>query len=170
MSSRSGTRPPNRSKALEQTRPATRSSAHILNTMTAADVSSCQSYRWAVGAFGGEVPRAAAQDLLPRADRPGRSDQPVHAYRTPESGDGTETDHHRRPVRCHPDESPRPVSDDGAARHRDRVALGRPIALRPRDIDFTTRIITVRRTIVEVARKNSPTGEAPAVKAAKVDH
>jgi len=64
------------------------------------------------------------------------------------------------------------------ARYRTMVLLaietglrwGELIALRPRDIDFTTRIITVRRTIVEVARKNSPTGEAPAVKAAKVDH
>ena len=34
----------------------------------------------------------------------------------------------------------------------------------PCDIDFTTRIITVRRVIVEVAKKNSPTGQRCFVK------
>jgi integrase len=41
---------------------------------------------------------------------------------------------------------------------------GELIALRPADIDFTTRIITVRRVIVEVAKKNSPTGQRCFVK------
>jgi len=58
------------------------------------------------------------------------------------------------------------------ARYRTMVLLaietglrwGELIALRPCDIDFTTRIITVRRVIVEVAKKNSPTGERCFVK------
>jgi len=41
---------------------------------------------------------------------------------------------------------------------------GELVALRPVDIDFDTRIVTVRRTIVEVAKKNSPTGERCFVK------
>jgi integrase len=41
---------------------------------------------------------------------------------------------------------------------------GELVALRPCDVDFTTRIVTVRRTIVEVAKKNSPTGERCFVK------
>lgn len=36
---------------------------------------------------------------------------------------------------------------------------GELIALRPVDVSFTTRTVTVRRTVVEVARKNSPSGE-----------
>ena len=52
------------------------------------------------------------------------------------------------------------------ARYRTMVLLaietglrwGELIALRPCDIDFAGRILTVRRTIVEVAKKNSPTG------------
>ena len=35
---------------------------------------------------------------------------------------------------------------------------GELVALRPIDIDFETRIVTVQRTIVEVAKQNSPTG------------
>jgi integrase len=58
------------------------------------------------------------------------------------------------------------------ARYRTMVLLaietglrwGELIALRPCDIDFTTRIITVRRVIVEVAKKNSPTGQRTFVK------
>jgi integrase len=41
---------------------------------------------------------------------------------------------------------------------------GELIALRPCDIDPRTRTVTVRRTIVEVARKNSPTGQRCFVK------
>ena len=41
---------------------------------------------------------------------------------------------------------------------------GELIALRPCDIDFTTCIVTVRRTIGEVAKKHSPTGERCYVK------
>jgi integrase len=41
---------------------------------------------------------------------------------------------------------------------------GELIALRPCDIDLRSRTVTVRRTIVEVARKNSPTGQRCFVK------
>lgn len=41
---------------------------------------------------------------------------------------------------------------------------GELIALRPRDIDFTARVVNVHRTLVEVSRKNSPTGEGIFVK------
>ncbi len=41
---------------------------------------------------------------------------------------------------------------------------GELVALRPVDIDFDTRIVTVWRTIVEVAKKNSPTGQRCFVK------
>jgi len=41
---------------------------------------------------------------------------------------------------------------------------GELIALRPVDIDLTARIVTVRRTVVEVAKKHSPTGERCFVK------
>jgi integrase len=41
---------------------------------------------------------------------------------------------------------------------------GELVALRPCEVDFTSRIITVRCVIVEVARKNSPTGERCFVK------
>lgn len=41
---------------------------------------------------------------------------------------------------------------------------GELIALRPCDIDFPSRTVIVHRTIVEVARKNSPTGERCFVK------
>ena len=41
---------------------------------------------------------------------------------------------------------------------------GELVALRPVDLDFDTRIVTVRRTIVEVAKKNSPTGQRCFVK------
>lgn len=58
------------------------------------------------------------------------------------------------------------------ARYRTMVLLaietglrwGELIALRPVDVDLKTGVITVRRTIVEVARKNSPTGERMLVK------
>jgi integrase len=58
------------------------------------------------------------------------------------------------------------------ARYRTMVLLaietglrwGELIALRPCDLDFTSRIITVRRVIVEVAKKNSPTGQRTFVK------
>ena len=35
---------------------------------------------------------------------------------------------------------------------------GELVALRPVDVDFTDHIVTVRRTLVEVSKKNSPTG------------
>ena len=41
---------------------------------------------------------------------------------------------------------------------------GELIALRPHDIDFDTHVVTVRRTIVEVARKHSPSGQRLFVK------
>ena len=41
---------------------------------------------------------------------------------------------------------------------------GELIALRPADINLTSRTVTVRRTIVEVAKKHSPTGERCFVK------
>lgn len=41
---------------------------------------------------------------------------------------------------------------------------GELVALRPRDINFTDHVVTVRRTIVEVSKKNSPTGERCFVK------
>lgn len=41
---------------------------------------------------------------------------------------------------------------------------GELIALRPCDIDFTARVVNVHRTLVEVSRKNSPTGERTFVK------
>lgn len=41
---------------------------------------------------------------------------------------------------------------------------GELIALRPCDIDFTTRVVNVHRTLVEVSKKNSPTGERTFVK------
>jgi integrase len=41
---------------------------------------------------------------------------------------------------------------------------GELIALRPVDIDFTSHVVHVQRTIVEVARKNSPTGQRCFVK------
>ena len=41
---------------------------------------------------------------------------------------------------------------------------GELIALRPVDIDFTGHVVHVQRTIVEVARKNSPTGQRCFVK------
>lgn len=41
---------------------------------------------------------------------------------------------------------------------------GELVALRPIDIDFSAHIVMVRRTIVEVGRKNSPTGERCFVK------
>ena len=41
---------------------------------------------------------------------------------------------------------------------------GELIALRPCDVNFTDGIVTVRRTVVEVARKNSPTGDRCFVK------
>ena len=41
---------------------------------------------------------------------------------------------------------------------------GELVALRPCDIDLKAGVVTVRRTIVEVARKNSPTGERCFVK------
>jgi integrase len=41
---------------------------------------------------------------------------------------------------------------------------GELVALRPVDIDFSTHTVMVRRTIVEVGRKNSPTGERCFVK------
>jgi integrase len=41
---------------------------------------------------------------------------------------------------------------------------GELIALRPCDLDLRSRTVTVRRTIVEVARKNSPTGQRCFVK------
>ena len=41
---------------------------------------------------------------------------------------------------------------------------GELVALRPVDLDFDTRVVTVRRTIVEVAKKNSPTGQRCFVK------
>jgi integrase len=41
---------------------------------------------------------------------------------------------------------------------------GELIALRPCDIDLKTRVVTVRRTIGEVAKKNSPTGQRLFVK------
>jgi len=41
---------------------------------------------------------------------------------------------------------------------------GELIALRPVDIDLSTRVVTVRRTLVEVAKKHSPTGERCFVK------
>lgn len=44
------------------------------------------------------------------------------------------------------------------------VRWGELVALRPCDIDFKTRVVTVRRTIVEVSRKNSPTGQRCFVK------
>jgi integrase len=44
------------------------------------------------------------------------------------------------------------------------VRWGELVALRPCDVDFTKGVLTVRRTIVEVARKNSPTGERCFVK------
>ena len=58
------------------------------------------------------------------------------------------------------------------ARYRTMVLLaietglrwGELVALRPIDIDFDNRIVTVRRTIVEVAKKNSPTGQRCFVK------
>jgi integrase len=58
------------------------------------------------------------------------------------------------------------------ARYRTMVLLaietglrwGELVALRPVDIDFASRVIHVRRTIVEVARKNSPTGQRCFVK------
>lgn len=58
------------------------------------------------------------------------------------------------------------------SRHRIMVLLaietglrwGELIALRPVDIDFASRVVYVRRTIVEVARKNSPTGQRCFVK------
>jgi len=58
------------------------------------------------------------------------------------------------------------------ARYRTMVLLaietglrwGELISLRPCDIDVTARINTVRRTILEVAKKNSPTGQRCFVK------
>jgi integrase len=44
------------------------------------------------------------------------------------------------------------------------VRWGELIALRPVDIDFARHIVNIQRTIVEVARKNSPTGERCFVK------
>jgi len=41
---------------------------------------------------------------------------------------------------------------------------GELIALRPCDIDFTTRVVNVHRTLVEVSKKNSPTGQRIFVK------
>ena len=41
---------------------------------------------------------------------------------------------------------------------------GELVALRPCDIDFVTRTVLVRRTLVEVSKKNSPTGERIFVK------
>jgi integrase len=41
---------------------------------------------------------------------------------------------------------------------------GELIALRPCDIDFTARVVNVHRTIVEVSKKNSPTGDRTFVK------
>ena len=58
------------------------------------------------------------------------------------------------------------------ARYRTMVLLeietglrwGELIALRPVDIDFSSHTIVVRRTIIEISRKNSPTGERCLVK------
>jgi integrase len=58
------------------------------------------------------------------------------------------------------------------ARYRTMVLLaietglrwGELIALRPADVDLKRGVVQVRRTIVEVARKNSPTGERMTVK------
>jgi integrase len=41
---------------------------------------------------------------------------------------------------------------------------GELIALRPDDVDLKGGVVVVRRTIVEVARKNSPTGQRMSVK------
>lgn len=64
------------------------------------------------------------------------------------------------------------ILDGVSERYRTMVLLaietglrwGELIALRPIDVNFTTRTVTVRRTVVEVARKNSPTGERCFVK------
>ena len=81
-----------------------------------------------------------------RTDRQGQAHHHTGAVRQPRCG-------HRRPL-----------PDHGVARHRDRAALGELIALRPCDIDFTARVVNVHRTLVEVSRKNSPTGERTFVK------
>ena len=41
---------------------------------------------------------------------------------------------------------------------------GELVALRPIDIDLKSAVVTVRRTLVEVARKNSPAGQRIFVK------
>ena len=78
----------------------------------------------AVGAVRGEVPRVAAQDLRPRRHRPGHRRSTRARTRAAESGRETETDHHHRAVRRDPRQGPGPLPDDGAARDRDRHALG----------------------------------------------
>jgi integrase len=47
------------------------------------------------------------------------------------------------------------------------VRWGELIAIRPRHIDFLRRTLTVEETIVEVSRRNSPTGERMIVKATR---
>jgi integrase len=51
-----------------------------------------------------------------------------------------------------------------------RLRRGELIALRPVDVDFTSHVIHVQRTIVEVARKNLPTGRRCFVKNYPKDH
>src|SRR5436305_7835511 len=47
----------------------------------------------------------------------------------------------------------------GARSRTRRLRWGELVALRPCDIDFSGRTVIVRRVVVDVAKKNSPTGE-----------
>ena len=102
-----------------------RSSPDAADQPVAGAVVGQRRLRWqARPQIGSEVPRLTAQDLRPSAHRPGRADQPVHAYRAAEGRDAAEADHHRRTVRRDPHPRPSALPDHSAAGDRDRAALG----------------------------------------------
>lgn len=77
----------------------------------------------------------------------------------------------RRPTIITPAEFDR-ILEEIPSQHRMLVVLavetgmrwGEIAALRPSDVDFAARIVTVQRALVEVSRKNSPTGNTFSVK------
>jgi hypothetical protein len=108
------------------------------------------------------VPRAATPGLLSRRHRPGDPGQPVRTHPAAESSDDPGADHHRA-VRCDPCQAPA-LPDHGAARDRDRAAVGR--AHRTAAVRHRLHHPDHHRAprLVEVAKKNTPTGERTFVK------